>query len=295
VSRERTLDRAVGFCRMRRRIASTCATLALCVALSGAFAQQPTASPASDPALQAASGLIGRALILRCFCAQDSLSFDTTGQLRSPSKATDWTLAGFHLQKVTQRDPATLELDGVRVAIRFAPDRGEFDRHDLKDEHVKILVDLPASGAAPGASVDHTLGEIFSEGLDLRLQRAMPPYWLHYFLPQTPWADSLGSTPVVPGGAPGIVQPRVVKRSEPGYTAAAQHDRVQGAVQIRLVVNITGEPERIAIAQPLGYGLDAEAVTALAKYRFEPAANAQGQPVDAQIQVRQEFVLVPHP
>jgi len=268
--------------------------------------QQPANPPAPplatsaeahhDPALEAANELVGRALILRCFCAENSLAFDAEGHPQQPVKLTDWTLAGVNVQKAQRREGGTIELDGVRVAVRYAPDRHEFDRHPQNDEKVKILVP-DTGGAGPGAarSMARALDAIFSEGIDLRLQKAMPPYWLHYFAPQTPWPnDALVGTPVVtpgaPGTPPGITDPKPLQRHEATYTTDASHDRVAGLVMLRAVVDTQGIPRRVAIVQPLGYGLDARAVEALDKFKFTPAMTPNNQPIAAMMLLRQEFV-----
>jgi TonB family protein len=272
-------------------------TVAVSLAV-GASAQQPAAPQAApverrDPALDAATRLIGRALILRCFCAENSLAFDAAGQLEQTVKLTDWTLAGVNVLKVERKAAGTIELDGLRVAVRFAPDRREFDRHAMNDEKVKILV--ADDGTAAGFA--HTLEQVFSDGLDLRLQRAMPAYWLHYFMPKTPWPkDGLeGETIVMPGapGAPaGLTDPRPIKRSEPTYTTEASHDRVLGTVMVQAVVDAQGEPQRPVIVQPLGYGLDARTVQAVERFHFQPA-SAGGKSVAAYVEIRQEFTAAP--
>jgi TonB family protein len=282
-------------------IRRTLLALLLAPALAAAQTSAPPATdtPAPierhDPALEAATDLIGRPLFLRCLCSENNVAFDSDGLTSQPVKPTDWTLAGFALQKVERKDPTTLELDGVRVAIRYAPDRHEFDRHPLNDEKIKILVRDDGK-----SSFRHTLNNVFADGLDLRLQHALPSFWQHYFLPQTPWPkDSLdGQTVVTPGAPeapPGIVEPQPLKRSNASFTPEASHDHVTGDVVLRLVVDTAGDPRRIAIVQPLGYGLDARAVDAAGKDHFAPATTPEGKPVAANIQVRQGFTVVAAP
>jgi TonB family protein len=261
-------------------------------------AQQPATQPAPverhDAALEAANRLIGRALILRCFCAENNLAFDAAGQPEKAGKLTDWTLAGVNVQKAVRRDGGAIELDGVRVAVRFAPDRHEFDRHPLNDQKMKIVLADSSSAGEFARTVD----AVFSEGIDVRLQKAMPAYWLHYFVPQTPWPkDGIDTATVVtPGaaGAPaGMTDPKPLQRHEPGYTIEAAHDHVLGLVMLRVVVDTQGQPHRAAIVQPLGYGLDASAVEAIDKFKFAPALTPGGQPVAANVIVRQEFAAAP--
>src|ERR1700753_4247724 len=138
-----------------------------------------------DPVLDAASAEIGRALFLRCMCSEDSLSFDTQGHL-SPDmrlKKIDWTLAAMNVQKVERKSPNAIELDGVRVFIRFAADRHEFERHPQKDEAMRVTV----MDTGDPKAFDRALAAIFAIGIDRGLQKSTPSYWQHYFEPALAW------------------------------------------------------------------------------------------------------------
>ncbi len=270
----------------RRMPALLCAVL-LCAAFL------PAQTPPADPALDQASTYIGRALILRGSFAADDLNFDAAGHLlKGDPKTVDWTLAGFDLQKVTRRDPATLELEGVRVAIRYNPDAHIFERHPQKEEKLKILLALNPEARNPGAS----LTAIFSTGIDPALQRAMPPYWRHYFSPALPWPDDdLSKQTILPATAPptpGVEFPVLEKKQDADFTPAARQDRVKGVVQMRMVVAGDGIPRRITIKQPLGYGLDAEVAQILTRYHFRPGTR-DGQPIPVEMILNQQFDTVP--
>ena len=222
-----------------------------------------------DVGVVAAERWTGRALIVRGFWAGDELKYDAAGRSVGTGKVTDWTLAGFDLQKVKRRADGELELDGVRVAARWNPEQRVFERHLLKAEAMRVV--FPAPNAA---GVETAMAAIFSVGIDPALQRSMPAYWSHYFIPATPWpADGLtGKTVIAVGTKPpeGIVYPEVVKKSEPGFTPEAAADHVKGTVRVGLDVDENGMPERVVVRQPLGYGLDEKTVEAVKKYRFKP-------------------------
>jgi TonB family protein len=241
--------------------------------------------------LQLAELQIGRALYLRCLCADNNLSFDAQGHLLTASKLTDWTLAGVNVLKAARKGPSVIELDAVRVAVRYATDRHEFDRHALNDDHMKLLL----TDNGDPTSLQRELDAVFAQGIDLRLQHATPPAWQHYFNPAEPWpADEItGQTIVTPGtkDAANVLEPTVTHKSEPDYTPAASHDHVQGTLLLHVVVDTAGVPRRITIVQPLGYGLDERAVTAAAKLRFAPATQ-NGKPVAANMTLKQDFVVV---
>jgi TonB family protein len=283
--------------------------LALASLFSGPAGAQTTpalANPAPivrrDPALDAAANLIGKALYLRCFCEENNLSFDAQGHPLGTVKTTDWTLAAVNVQKVDRKSPTELEFEGVRVAIRFAPDRREFDRHPLNDDKMKIQL---ADSGDPAAFA-RELSAIFAEGLDLRLQAAMPGYWKHYFNPQLAWpSDELSGVPIyvtgpstrIPGataGGEGFIPVGATKKASASYTPQAGHDRVQGDLVLRVVVDAKGNLQRVVIEQPLGYGLDARAIESLSKWKFTPA-KLNGKPVAAYSLIRPEFEIVDIP
>jgi len=272
------------------------------IAQSAPAAANPAPVERRDPALDTASNLIGKALFLRCFCTENNLAFDAQGQPLGPVKTTDWTLAGVNVQKVERKSPTEIELQGVRVAIRFATDRREFDRHPLNDDKMKIQLSDPGDPAA----FARELSAVFSEGLDRRLQLAMPTYWQHYFDPQMPWpTDDLTGIPIyvagtatkIPGATAaneGFTPVSASKKVSAVYTPQASRDRVQGSVDLRVAVDAKGVLQRVVVEQPLGYGLDARAAETLAKWKFT-SARLMGKPVAAYSLIRPEFTIVELP
>jgi TonB family protein len=87
-----------------------------------------------------------------------------------------------------------------------------------------------------------------------------------------------------------LIEPKVDHRVEAKFGDPALRDRVQGSVELRLVVDASGVPRRVAIARPLGYGLDASAVEAVQKWRFAPGMRG-GSPVATNVVVEQQFSL----
>jgi len=257
----------------------------------GADAQEAkTTVEPRDAVVDAASQMVGRALFLRCFCAEDNLTFDAQGHVEGQTKATDWTLAGVNVQKVERKGPEEIELDGVRVGIRFAADRREFDRHPQNEDKMRIVI----ADTGDAAAFERALGNVFSIGIDRELQRAMPQSWQHYFDPGLPWPQDALTGQVIDSIAASTATASiaaVTHKSDAGYTPLAGRDRVAGTVRLRMVVDAEGLPRRIAVVQPLGYGLDEKAVEALGKYRFAPAM-VQGKAVASNVTIDEEFVVV---
>jgi TonB family protein len=188
--------------------------------------------------------------------------------------------------------PGSIELDAVRVALRYAPDRHEWDRHPQNLDKMKIVIADPGDAVA----FRRTLAKVFSLGIDVALQRSLPEYWRHYFEPGSPWpqdeltgAQALALNGQLPAGA---VEAQVTHKAEASYTADAERDKVSGTVALRMFITTEGVAKRVSIAQPLGYGLDQRAVEATEKLRFTPTTLAGGKPVNSYIVLRQEFVVV---
>jgi len=263
------------------------AVLVPCACLPTGHAQAAPADQVQDVALTTTEGWIGRALMLRGFPAGDDLKYDAAGSLQSAGKTTDGTLAGFDLQKVSRRGDGELQLEGVRVAIRYNPEQHIFERHLLKLETMKLR--LATAAAQP---VQQSLAAIFSVGIDPALQRSMPLYWSHYFIPSLAWqADNVTGQPIVgldTRTAVGLVYPVAARKVEPQATVEATQDHVRGTVQVRLDVDAQGLPQRIVVRQPLGYGLDAKTVDAVERYRFQPGSK-DGAPAVFEFLVNQSF------
>src|SRR5580704_9645124 len=120
------------------------ATLVLAGAIGcgTAQAQQGTGAGA-DAEIGAASLLVGKGLFLRGFFLNNDLTYDAAGRVQGSPKVGDWTVAAVNVLKAERRGPDEIELDGVRVAIRYNTDTHEFQRHPLNDEKMRLVVKGP--------------------------------------------------------------------------------------------------------------------------------------------------------
>ena len=64
--------------------------------------------------------------------------------------------------------------------------------------------------------------------------------------------------------------PRVVSKVEPHYTDDARDRKIMGTVGLNLVIDPQGRAENIRVAQSLDKGLDANAITAVRQWQFDP-------------------------
>jgi protein TonB len=90
------------------------------------------------------------------------------------------------------------------------------------------------------------------------------------------------------GGA--VSAPRLVVEVKHRYTNDAVERRIQGTVELALVVTREGRPRDIRVVRPLDPGLDAQAIAAVEQWQFEPGRLA-GTPVDVAVTVVVDFRL----
>jgi len=88
----------------------------------------------------------------------------------------------------------------------------------------------------------------------------------------------------------GISAPQAISAPDPEYTEEARRAKAQGTCVLWLIVDSSGHPRDIRVVRGLGYGLDAKALEAVQKWRFQPSLK-DGKPVDVQISVEVAFHL----
>jgi TonB family protein len=256
-------------------------------------AQSTTAGTGEDLPLRVAETLVGKGLFLRGFYLNNDMTYDVAGRVQGTPKVGDWTMAAVNVLKVERRGIGEIELDGVRAAIRYEPNDHTFQRHALNDEKMRLVV----KDSGDVKQIEAAFAVMFAVGIDPGLQRAMPDYWRHYFDPALAWPqDELnGQTIYALYGAADqakeVTAPKVEHRVDAKYSEFAVRDKVQGTLQLRVVVDASGVPQRISVSRPLGYGLDASAVEAMRKWGFDPGMK-DGSAVATEMVVEQQFSLV---
>ncbi len=128
-------------------------------------------------------------------------------------------------------------------------------------------------------AIDH----VFAEGLDARMMAAMPVYWKLYYEAAAwpPDATVLRQSAV-------DKKARLVSVIDPASNEYAQNHGVAGMAEYQVVVDADGKPGEIAIARPIGFGLDESAVESLRKATFEPAMK-DGHAVPVTLDMIVEF------
>jgi TonB family protein len=103
--------------------------------------------------------------------------------------------------------------------------------------------------------------------------------------------DALHPPPAPPIGNTALNFPVVVSQVEPSYTEQARAAGLEGMVRIGFQVGEDGAPLNLQLLQPLGLGLDEQALQAVSQWRFQPVL-LNGRPalalaiVDVNFQLR---------
>jgi len=92
-----------------------------------------------------------------------------------------------------------------------------------------------------------------------------------------------------PGGV--VSMPVAVYSPEPEYSEEARKAKYQGYVILQIVVGEDGGVKDIRVVRPVGLGLDAKAIEAVAKWRFKPGIK-DGKPVAVIATVEVTFRLL---
>ena len=88
-----------------------------------------------------------------------------------------------------------------------------------------------------------------------------------------------------------VTPPKIIDKTEPSYTQEARDAKIEGSVLLSVVIEADGTVTNIVVKRGLDPGLDANAVEALAKWRFKPAEK-DGQPVRVAASVEVNFRLL---
>lgn len=99
-----------------------------------------------------------------------------------------------------------------------------------------------------------------------------------------------GGGPLRPGGD--VLAPILIKSVDPRFTAEAMRARIQGSVELEVVVleNGTVGPVRVVRSLDARYGLDIEAIRAAKQWLFRPGTRA-GRPADVLVRLIVDFTI----
>jgi TonB family protein len=138
---------------------------------------------------------------------------------------------------------------------------------------------LAAISPAHSAMVmNKALNNIFANDIDPVMMSHLPDYWQEYFNSKSEHRQYMPKDASIKVVSEGMTPPRVLNSIDPSSNEYAQKYGIAGMELLRTVVDATGVPRQMAIARPIGFGLDEKAVDAIKNSRFRPA-TLNGQPV----------------
>ena len=132
------------------------------------------------------------------------------------------------------------------------------------------------------------LDKIFAQGFDDRLMAAMPSFWKLYYQAVAAKSDYRPSDSAVLRQNAVDKKARLLSTFEPESNEFAQTNGVAGMALYHVVIGADGKPGEIAVARPIGFGLDENAVEAIRKASFEPAIK-DGKPVPVMLDLVVQF------
>jgi len=138
---------------------------------------------------------------------------------------------------------------------------------------------LAAVSPAHSAMVmNKALDNIFASDIDPRMMSHLPEYWQEYFASKSQHRQYMPSDAGIKVVSEGMTPPKVLNSIDPSSNEFAQKYGIAGMELLRTVVDASGVPRQMAIARPIGFGLDEKAVEAVKNSHFTPA-TLNGQPV----------------
>jgi Gram-negative bacterial TonB protein C-terminal len=141
--------------------------------------------------------------------------------------------------------------------------------------------DAPPGAVTPAHSamlMNKALDNIFAGDIDQSMMAHLPDYWQEYFTSKSQHRQYMPADGNVKIVSEGMTPPKVLNSIDPSSNEYAQEYGIAGMELLRTVVDATGVPRQMAIARPIGFGLDEKAVDAIKNSHFRPA-TLNGQPV----------------
>jgi TonB family protein len=262
-----------------------------------AFATYPLWCQTDRVTDQLDSEFKGKILLIRSFYSDNDLEYDQNGVLHGTATQGPWTLANVEITKITLAVQG-ITIVGNRMGTLYKGGKPGF----VKVGKLKIQVTKPSSDADTEATLHQILNKIFIEsGEDLR--PLVPDYWQSYLAGsdsksrfaawRATFAEDKNQVPTksdAVGG--GVSAPHVVYQKDPKYTREAASHHIEGVSQLGTIIESTGMASNIAILEPLGMGLDEQAILAVRQEKFQPGMKG-GKPVRVQIQIQMDFRCCP--
>ena len=132
------------------------------------------------------------------------------------------------------------------------------------------------------------LDNVFAQGFDERMMTSMPGFWRLYYEAVAAKSDYRPKDPDVLRQNMVDQKAKLASTFEPASNQFAQDHGVAGMCLYHVVIGSDGKPGEIAVARPIGFGLDESAVDSIRKATFQPAVK-DGKPVPVLLDLVVQF------
>jgi outer membrane biosynthesis protein TonB len=149
-------------------------------------------------------------------------------------------------------------------------------------------VTTTTSPAHSNKLLSDALDNVFAQPFDSRMMDSMPGFWKLYYAAAATKTDYRPADPAVLRQSEVDKKARLTSTFEPQSNEYAQDHGVAGMCLYNVVIGADGKPGEIAVARPIGFGLDENAVDSIRKATFEPAIK-NGNPVPVMLDLVVEF------
>jgi TonB family protein len=229
-------------------------------------------------------------LLKECSVTSSAVFVDANGQISSGTQGPSQDFCLLSFSSVQQTDDwlvlsgkvTRLKAEGADLVLKVLDEKEPF----------QISIDCPKKSANEEGlySLDKAL---FSHAA-LEPNKAVPQYFLRIV---NQYLGIEPSGPVKPVGVAtasnqaGVVYPPKTKYDpEPAYSNEAKSRHIEGTTKVLMIVDKDGHTKDPQVLNPLGFGLDEEAVKTVRTWTFEPARKDKS-PVAVMISVEVNFHL----
>jgi TonB family protein len=137
---------------------------------------------------------------------------------------------------------------------------------------------VPNSPAHAAKVLQDALDKVFAQNVDDRMIAAMPDFWKLYYQAVASKTDFKPADPGILSQTSVDQKAKLLTTIDPPSNEYAQANGVAGMALYHAVVGTDGKVEEVAVARPVGFGLDENAVNTIRNASFQPAVK-DGKPV----------------
>lgn len=180
----------------------------------------------------------------------------------APETASSARPAGAQTANTTTAPNETSDADEAKAEIAGAPPA------EQPADPKSVTTTSPAHATMV---LKQALDSVFAQSLDDRMIAAMPDFWKFYYQAVAAKTDYRPADPAVLRQNTVDQKAKLLTNFEPESNEFAQANGVAGVSLYHVVIGTDGKPSEIAVARPIGFGLDENAVEAIRHAKFEPA------------------------